>query len=368
MAVRAVSQTTSWNATANPSREAAIQEVYASLTVPGPGVRLLAFDDGGIRGLTMLLQLRKIFVRVQQMACLPTMPLPCEYFDMIAGSGTGGCIALLLGRLQLPIETAIECYAQIVKQVFAQIKGDGSFRPSQLEKVIREISRRYGDGEDTPLLDTQSSACKTFVLTREDAGFGNIALRRLRTYTHRTEPTTQYTLVEAIRATMGNPTFFKPLSVRRGPAAVTFLDAGDHHYNPVFALLEEAEIIYPARHVAYLLSLGAGTASTVGENSSRIFSTHPRLPLPTLAAIRHLAQCCDETAASFERGHGDLGRRYFRLTPDQPLRDGRIPWEGVEDLDAIVTPYVETVQQQVRTLTTLMKNQRALNNARGGWR
>ncbi|KAL1760239.1 acyl transferase/acyl hydrolase/lysophospholipase [Schizophyllum commune] len=368
MAVRALSKASSWNSGPNPSREAAIQEVYASLTVPGPGVRLLAFDDGGIRGLTMLLLLRKIFVRVQQAACLPAMPLPCEYFDIIAGSGTGGCIALLLGRLQLPIETAIECYAQIVKQVFAQIKGDGSFRPSQLEKVIREISRRYGDGEDTPLLDTQSSACKTFVLTREDAGFGNTSLRRLRTYTHRTEPTAQLTLVEAVRATMGNPTFFKPLMVGRGPATVTFLDAGDHHCNPVSDLLDEASLVYPTRHVAYLLSLGPGTASTVGENSSRIFSTHPRLPLPTLAAIRHLAQCCDEIAASVERGHGDLGRRYFRLTPNKPMRDGRIPWEGVEDLDALVTPYFETVQQQVRILTTLMRNQRSSNDVRGGRR
>ncbi|KAL1705461.1 acyl transferase/acyl hydrolase/lysophospholipase, partial [Schizophyllum commune] len=362
---RALSQTSSWNSTSNASREAAIQEVYASLTVPGPGVRLLAFDDGGIRGLTMLLLLRKIFLRIQQASCLPAMPLPCEYFDIIGGSGTGGFIALLLGRLRLSIENAIECYGRLVRQVFAQIKGDGSFRASHLEKVVKEISRRYGDGEDTPLFDTQPSVCKTFVCVREDAGSGDIASRRLRTYAHPVDPTMQCTLMEAVRATMGNSTFFKPICARRGDSTITLLDAGESHYNPVFDVLEEAELIYPARYIAYYLSLGAGTVSTVGENSSRIFSTQPRLPMPTLTAVRHLAHCCDSTAASFEEHHRDLGRKYVRVTPNQPLRDGRIPWEEAEDLDALVTPYLDTVQQQVRTLTVLMHNQ---ITARGGRR
>ena len=78
------------------------------MTLPQPGVRLLAFgtlstflsfatefdhipaDDGGSRGLAMLLQLRNVMREFQQDACLRTLPLPCERFDIIAGSGTGG--------------------------------------------------------------------------------------------------------------------------------------------------------------------------------------------------------------------------------------------------------------------------------------
>ncbi|KAI5836290.1 FabD/lysophospholipase-like protein [Schizophyllum commune Tattone D] len=366
MPVRPLSPASSWKSLSSPTREAAIQEVYASLAVPGPGVRLLAFDDGGIRGLTMLLLLRKLFLRIQQASCLPAMPLPCEYFDIIAGSGTGGFIALLLGRLRLSIETAIECYARLVRQVFAQIKGDGSFPVTPLEKVLKEVSRRYGDGEDTPIIDTQPVVCKTFVCAREDDGRGNITLRRIRTYAHPIEPGLQCTLTEAVRATMGHPAFFKPLSAQRGNSTVTFLDAGDEHRNPVFDLLDEADLIYPARHIAYYLSLGAGTASTVGENSSRLFANRPRLPTPTLTALRHIADCCDARAASFEAKHEQLRTKYYRLTPSQPLRDGRIPWEEMEDLDAIVTPYFASVKDQVRILAGLMKHQKALIMARGG--
>lgn len=165
---------------------------------------------------------------------------------------------------------------------------------------------------------------------------------------------------------MGNPTFFKPLSIRRGDSVVTFLDAGDNHYNPVFDVVEEAELVYPTRHITYLLSLGSGTASTVGENSYRIFVNRPRLPNATLATLRHLAHCCDHVATVFERGHGSLGRKYFRLTPNNPLRDGRIPWEEADDLDAIVAPYIDSVKEQVRVLSSLMMRQRAMNMARGG--
>ncbi|TRM59207.1 hypothetical protein BD626DRAFT_608564 [Schizophyllum amplum] len=137
MAARALSPSSSFKSTSGQTRESAIQEVYASLAVPGPGVRLLALDDGGIRGLSMLLLVRDIFHHIQRASGLPSLPLPCEYFDIIAGSGTGGLIALMLGRLRLSIEDAIECYTRIVGQVFSQIKADGSFKATSFEKLSR---------------------------------------------------------------------------------------------------------------------------------------------------------------------------------------------------------------------------------------
>ncbi|TRM59210.1 acyl transferase/acyl hydrolase/lysophospholipase [Schizophyllum amplum] len=360
MAARALSPSSSFKSNSSPTRESAVQEVYAALGVPEPGVRLLALDDGGIRGISMLLLLRGIFNRIQRATGLPSPPLPCEYFDIIAGSGTGGFIALLLGRLRLSIENAIECYTRVVSQVFSQIKVDGSFKTTPFEKVLKEICDRFGDGEDTPIQENPPIQCKTFVCARESRGAGNVVFRKLRTYTHPTERSVRCTLLEAVRATMGHSVFFKPLSVTKENSSTTLLDAGDDHYNPVVDLYEEAESLYPSRRIAYFLSLGAGKSNTVGCNPSRRFANKPRLPEPALAALRHLADRCDSIASAFQAQHADLHRIFVRLTPTDDSYDGSIRWENVESLEDFILPYLLVVDKQLQMLVIAMRTETAL--------
>ena len=68
-------------------------------------LRILSLDGGGIRGLSELIILDKIFNAVNfRLDCKNVAPpRPCDYFDLICGTSTGGVIALLLGRLQMVI-------------------------------------------------------------------------------------------------------------------------------------------------------------------------------------------------------------------------------------------------------------------------
>jgi patatin-like phospholipase/acyl hydrolase len=47
-------------------------------------------DGGGVRGLSELFILKEIMHRIQRQEGRETMPLPCEYFDLICGTSTGG--------------------------------------------------------------------------------------------------------------------------------------------------------------------------------------------------------------------------------------------------------------------------------------
>lgn len=47
-------------------------------------------DGGGIRGLSTLLVLQSILLSVQDKLNLPEVPLPCDFFDLIGGTSTGG--------------------------------------------------------------------------------------------------------------------------------------------------------------------------------------------------------------------------------------------------------------------------------------
>ena len=63
--------------------------------------RILSLDGGGMRGLSSLLILRTIMERIKLANRLSQTPKPCEYFDLIGGTSTGGLIAIMLGRLRL---------------------------------------------------------------------------------------------------------------------------------------------------------------------------------------------------------------------------------------------------------------------------
>ena len=83
------------------------------------------------------------------------IPKPCDYFDLIAGTGTGGLIAIMLGRLRLDLETCKEVYVRMTKRVFETDKTIAGipyrstlFKASKLEDAIRDCVREHTIFED----------------------------------------------------------------------------------------------------------------------------------------------------------------------------------------------------------------------------
>ncbi|KIM24208.1 hypothetical protein M408DRAFT_56721, partial [Serendipita vermifera MAFF 305830] len=77
-----------------------------------------AIDGGGIRGLSQLELVGYIMQRLSWDNGLDERGLPCEHFDLIGGSGTGGLIAILLARLRMSVEEASEEFCKIMKHVY----------------------------------------------------------------------------------------------------------------------------------------------------------------------------------------------------------------------------------------------------------
>ncbi len=87
------------------------------------------------------------------------IPKPADHFDLIIGTGTGGLIALMLGRLRLDIETCKELYVRLTRIVFETDKTilgiptrPTLFKASKLEEAIKEAVRGHtvyeGEGND----------------------------------------------------------------------------------------------------------------------------------------------------------------------------------------------------------------------------
>ncbi|THU84988.1 FabD/lysophospholipase-like protein [Dendrothele bispora CBS 962.96] len=87
-----------------------------------PSVNLLSLDGGGIRGVSELIILHEIMVRVQARKDLPDLPNPCEYFHLMGGTSTGGLIAIMLGRLEMSTEEALAQYKATADRIFSKKK------------------------------------------------------------------------------------------------------------------------------------------------------------------------------------------------------------------------------------------------------
>ena len=60
------------------------------------GLCLLSLDGGGVRGMSTLYILKGLMTRLnnqRQKASLPPVK-PCEVFDLIGGTSTGGCVCI----------------------------------------------------------------------------------------------------------------------------------------------------------------------------------------------------------------------------------------------------------------------------------
>ena len=124
-------------------------------TTKGPALRILSLDGGGVRGYSMLIILQELMHKtyVETEGRPPKfneVPKPCEHFDLIAGTGTGGLIAIMLGRLRLDLETCKDVYVRMTRKVFVSDKrvagipySDTLFKASELQEAIMECVREH---------------------------------------------------------------------------------------------------------------------------------------------------------------------------------------------------------------------------------
>ncbi|TPX13354.1 uncharacterized protein E0L32_006327 [Thyridium curvatum] len=118
-------------------------------------------DGGGVRGYSIFIILQEImhrtFVEIEGRAPRRSeIPKPADHFDLILGTGTGGLIALMLGRLRLDLETCKELYVTMTRMVFQTDKTflgiptrPTLFKASLLEQAIKEAVREHTrDGDE----------------------------------------------------------------------------------------------------------------------------------------------------------------------------------------------------------------------------
>lgn len=114
--------------------------------------RVLVLDGGCIRGLGCLFLLEELSKRIGED--------PCAFFDLICGSGCGGLLAILLGRLRMNCQAAIGAYKKLVTALCGTqatdfhrrlFEGDGLLNSSEFSKALSDILESHGSDTNNML-------------------------------------------------------------------------------------------------------------------------------------------------------------------------------------------------------------------------
>ncbi|KAH7364622.1 phospholipase, patatin family protein [Rhexocercosporidium sp. MPI-PUGE-AT-0058] len=151
--------------------QAQVMPVASESPLDRDGLCILSLDGGGIRGLSTLLILKALMgkVNAERVKEGQAVVKPCELFDLIGGTSTGGIIAIMLGRLEMDVDECIEEYTSMFETIFGK-KGlpvnrwgriKGRFDSTVLEQYIKGILKKRGLAEDA-LLNDGNERCKVY--------------------------------------------------------------------------------------------------------------------------------------------------------------------------------------------------------------
>jgi patatin-like phospholipase/acyl hydrolase len=234
-------------------------------------VRILAIDGGGIRGIIPALVLTELEDRTGRRVA--------DLFDLVAGTSTGGILAAALTRPadenQSEGERGGEAGGAARPKYTArdllglyEAEGPEIFDRSLLKRIRSVdgwLDERYDDGgleaalrrylDGTRLSDTLADVLITaYEIERREAFF-------FRSARARTDPTYDFRLAEACRATAAAPTYFEPARVTdlAGDRTYALVDGGVFATNPVLCAVADVARAGRLDEVELVLSLGTGS-------------------------------------------------------------------------------------------------------------
>ena len=319
--------------------------------------KILSIDGGGIRGI--------IPCRILQFIERQTRPVS-NAFDLIAGTSTGGIIALGLtkpnesGRNAYSATQMLELYTTFGKIIFEK-----RYEKDLLSKALSFIS-------DTLGTLTQQNFDQTGLenLLKEKFGdtFLNKAITNVLITTYEIQKgktfyfqsrlakkssTENILMREIARSTSAAPTYFMPSVVKYESSDQAFVDGGVFANNPSVLAYGEAKELWKQRkgHLAFepdvapvdndlpffMLSIGTGdTESSISVEEAKTWKTQDWIkPLLDSIFMRSVSESTHFTMQHLLPNYEDNTPRYIRLNPTIPKENAEMSDASPENIAAL---------------------------------
>jgi patatin-like phospholipase/acyl hydrolase len=296
-------------------------------------IRILSLDGGGIRGIITCVILKYIEEQLQRIDD-PNAKIG-DYFDLVAGSSTGGLITALIlfpdnnKKAKYSITEALELYAKKGDSIFNVTFWERLINPfglfnekisqKNLEKQLEEV---FGQLELKDLI-------KPCLITSYD-----ISSRKAKFFcSHEAHaPLENFYMKDVCRATSAAPTYFEPAKIKSlYGQEYTFVDGGVYANNPAMCAYAEARKIpfskkiqesekpdYPSIKDMIIVSIGTGQvlkpySFNEFENAGKIKWVSPLIDILLTAN----AETVDYYLNKMSQTLGPRNRKnYYRIMPN----------------------------------------------------
>jgi hypothetical protein len=316
---------------ANLSQHAPAKPTASEEDDPWANKAVLCLDGGGVRGLSSLFVLERLMEviatcernkddpattsadspllkpqriqeEMQRLSPAQTTKsnfLPCHYFDYIAGTSTGGLIAILLGRLRMSVSSVMQEYLDLSSRVFAerewkhlpQVRSLFHRRNNKEDILVDKIASLGSPASDEDgerkegerIFQSDGTRCRTIVCSlRRNMKSGSMAPFLFRSYDravavdHSSPPpspeASSFPISEVVRATVRAQDSLKSIHLGEG----RYCDAGMGLNNPSIHVYQEVVRLHQQTQgsaifdpVSLFLSIGSGFShSDASKNSS----------------------------------------------------------------------------------------------------
>jgi len=317
---------------------------------PSKSIKVLAIDGGGIRGIIPAVILGALRARLRQELW--------RYFDLIAGTSTGGIIALGIGTCckdgqPYSPDELVNLYVQNGPAIFRKFPVwtwlrqfvRPKYSPRALEATLQRFFRdtRFASAV-TPLL------ISSYDLKSQLPFF-------FKSHRIASDPTYDWAVASIARATSAAPTFFPPEYLSTGKEDYALVDGGVFVNNPSVAAYAEARWLYPEATNFLVVSVGTG------DRQDRITYTKARKwglvgwarqIVPVL--MDSVSEAVDYELKSFP------GCDYRRLQienlppPSAPMDD--VTPENLQQLQSLAKQYVEVNAAKLDEVSALIQDGR----------
>lgn len=199
-------------------------------------LRILSIDGGGIRGLIPA----TVLASVERRTARPV----AETFDLIAGTSTGGILAL---ALTMPDENGGPAYSASELVDLYLREGPSIFSRSiwrRIRSIDGLVDEKYSsDGLEDAFDDyfgrarLRDALCDVIVTAYEIERRATFFFKSRKA---RLDPADDFSLREAAHATSAAPTYFEPVRLERTDGPLTLVDGGVFAVNPAMCAYAEA--------------------------------------------------------------------------------------------------------------------------------